>query len=151
MNERDVSEQVIAWVLATCPEIKTGYPYPVASKLGALPDAVAYVTHKRVGPDHQEFPYGELDQYWMRVFNVELSIMVEADSDGQDAHQQLQAIGDTLEQAIRMDTTLGGRVQMTSEQIEFDYSLPFAEYEDGTRGRMLFCYLTVGELAGQPN
>jgi hypothetical protein len=150
VNEQEVGEAVSAWVQATCPGIETGYAYPVSSKLGALPDVVAFVTGKRLGPDHPEFPFAQLDQSWMRVFTLEVSIMVQADGDGEAAHGQLQEFGELLEQAIVEDATLGGRVEMASPQIQFDYSTPFVEYQDGTRGRELFINMTVAELAPQP-
>lgn len=151
MTEQEVSEAVAAWVQATCPDIETSYSYPVASKLGALPDVVAFCSRKAVGPNHPEFPFSELQQVWMRVFNVEVSIMVEADGDGETAHQQLQTFGAALEASLEQDATLGGQVEMTSPQAEFDYSTPFAEYDDGTRGRLLFVTLTVGELVNEPS
>jgi len=150
MNEQEVSEAVRDWVLDTCEDIQTGYAHPVATKLGALPDAVAWATGKRVGPEHPEFPFAQLNQQWMRVFPVEVSIMVEGSGDGEQAHQQLQEFGDRLEESLLADATLGGRVEMCSPQANFDYSTPFAEYEDGTRGRLLFISLTVGELVEQP-
>lgn len=150
MTELEVSDAVKAWVLATCEDIETGYSYPVASKLGALPDAVVIVSRKTVAPDQPEFPFAQLEQMWMRAFTVEVSIMVESDEDGEAAHEQLQGFGELLEQSLLSDATLGGRVEMCSPQVVFDYSTPFAEYEDGTRGRLLFVTMTVGELIEQP-
>lgn len=151
MNEKEVGEAVSEWVQEVCPDINTGYAYPVSSKVGALPDVVAFVTQKRVGPDHPEFPFAQLQQSWMRIFNLEVSIMVEADGDGEAAHTELQGYGQSLEAAVTADATLGGRVPMASPQVVFDYSTPFIEYQDGTRGRALFVTMTVGELTEEPD
>lgn len=149
MNERQVSEAIRDWVQAELAEIQSGYAYPVASKVGALPDVVALVTRKRVAPDHEEFPFSQLQQRWMRIFSIEASIMVDG-ADAETSHQQLQDFGERLEAALTDDATLGGRVEMTSPRVDFDYSTPFAVYEDGTQGRMLFINLTVGELVDAP-
>lgn len=169
MNEAEVAATVVEWVGATLEEIQTSYDYPVASKLGALPDAAAHVERKRIVPSDEAFPFSALEQVWLRVFEVELSIMVEVDADdaatpealetaSRAGHQALMDFGDRLERALWADATLGGRlaaaapnVAMASPRVVFDYSLPFVRYEDGTRGRFMRVEMAVGETVAAPD
>lgn len=153
MNERDVAEAVKDWVMDTLSEVETGYAFPPGSKTAALPDVVALTNAKTKAPDSPAFPaVAELQQYWIRTFEMEVSLMVESDEDGgETAVQLLQSFGADLEASVEEDATLGGRVEMVSPLMRFDYLRSFVEYEDGTRGRGMAIQMVVGELIPDPN
>lgn len=148
MNEQDAAVAVRDWVLATLPELAAARHYLTAEK-SELPDVMADVAHKRLvrGPD-ERFPFAQLQQAGVRVFDCELSLMVESSGGTADQAEteQLRDFGARLEASLLSDATLGGRVQMASPLAEFDYSSPFVEWADGTRGRQLVVTLAVGEL-----
>lgn len=155
MTEREVSAAIVAWALDTAPQLQSGYAYPVASKLGPLPDVAAVVQAVRVT---QSAPgsgkLGLLQAAWLKLFVVECSVMVEPgeqeELDAQIAHETLQDIVAALMASALDDDTLSGRVPMVSAELDADYSTPFVEYADGTRGRLGVLTLTVIEPIEEP-
>jgi hypothetical protein len=159
VNEREVAEAVRDWARDVVPDLVAGYAYPVAQKLGGLPDVAAVVTEARVVPSDAAFPFSQLQQVWLRVFDVEASVMVPIadaeDYEGREAahetaHQQLQSIGSTLRDGAIEDATLGDRVPMTSPLIRTGYEPPFDPAEDATEGRCVYLFLTVAEPIPEP-
>ena len=157
MNEAEVTAAVIAWADALIDEIETTYDYPAAQVTGALPDFACEVLHKRiVRGDPELFPFSAIDQAWLRVFDCQISIMVDmgsTEADARNAHLQLYGFGETIENAIRSDAELGGELEarcFASPILDFDYSLPFAERPGGVRGRIMTVALSVGELIEEP-
>lgn len=166
MNERQVAEAVRDWALDEIDELKSGYAYPVATKLGELPDIVAVVKGVSKVRDDDRFPFAALDQTWLRVFEVEASVMVgvddaddfEAAEDAhREAHETLEAIGAQLRELPEQDPTLGDRLDADPGQVAFvspligiGYDPPFAELEDGTRGRFLFVSMAIAETIPEP-
>lgn len=157
MNEQQIALAVAAWVEETLPGLARVYPYVTAGK-AELPDAVVDVTTKRLIPeDLENFPFAQLQQSWLRVFTLELSIMTALEpADGasieegsadvaQRETEQLRGFGAALEAALYADTTLGERVYMASPRLEIDYAAPFVEYADGTRGRQFVASMAVAE------
>lgn len=166
MDEAQVAEAVSAWAVDVVDELETGYAYPVATKLGALPDIVAVVKEVRIVPSDPAFPFLALEQSWLRVFEIEASVMVGIDdADGYEeieaaheaAHHTLESIGKQLRELPSTDADLGGRlttasdtVAMVSPQVRTSYDPPFGELEDGTRGRFVFLFLSVAETMPEP-
>lgn len=150
MTEQEAALAVEAWVNEVLPELAASYPHIVAGK-NELPDAVVDVTMKRLVPEDPEFfPFAALEQTWLRVFPVEVSFLVESgDPSDEEAsrleQEQLRDFGRRLEAAFWADATLGDRVPMASPRLEFDYSAPFIEADDGTRGRQMILTMAVGE------
>lgn len=149
MNERAVAEAVRDWARALIPELLAGYAFVSAEK-AALPDVSVEVAEKRIElGDPTIFPHSAIQQVELRVFEVNVLLMVEK-NDGQAADesetQQLQGFGEQIELAVREDTTLGERVPMTSPFLRIDYRLPFVRWPDGTRGRQMEVSLVVGEF-----
>lgn len=158
MNERQVAEAIRDWAMALS-GIATGYAYPVAQKLGSLPDLAAVVTEVRDVPRDDAFPFAALAQSWLRVFDFELTVMVEvaeaSDFEAREAaheaaQQQLQAYGAQIREAIIADATLGGRVPMASPKTRTGYEPPFDPAEDETRGRLLYLFGSVAERIPAP-
>jgi hypothetical protein len=154
LSSQEVAEAVVEWAREQLPELNDGHPHPI-SESGDLPDVVAAVAHIRSVPGEPEkFPFAMLEQTWLKVYDIELSIMVEQEQGNEGekaAQQQLEAFAETLLGSTLADATLGERVPMVSPFLEADFSEPFRERSDGLRGRTMFMTLTVGELlAVQP-
>lgn len=151
MTEQQVAEAVEAWVAETLDELVESYPYVTAQR-GRLPDAMVDVESKSISTSDSAFPFSQLQQRLLRVFNVSVNIMVEQNGGVEDDRletEQLRDFGARLEVSGTTDATLGGRVFMLSPLMDINYSLPFVEYPDGTRGRQMQVALAVGELADQ--
>lgn len=149
--EQDIAIQLRDWAQAVLPELKAARHYLSAEKT-ELPDAMAEVLQKRIvrGPD-ERFPFAQLQQAGLRVYECELSLMVERDEQGgieadQRETEQLRDFGARIEDSLLGDATLGNRVQMASPLAEFDYASPFVQWADGTRGRQMVVTLAVAEL-----
>ena len=157
MNEAQVTAAVIAWADALIDEIETTYDYPAAQVTGALPDLACEVLHKRiVRGDADRFPFTQIQAAWLRVFDCQISIMVDAgktEAQSRTAHLQLYDFGEAIELAVRSDAELGGELAegcFASPIMDFDYSLPFAERPGGVRGRIMTVEFSVGELIEEP-
>jgi hypothetical protein len=149
-DSTEIAEGIVAWAREQIPELEAGYPHPIGNTAGVLPDVVAVVQSPRIvrGPS-DAFPLQQLEQSDRIEFDIEVSIMVEAQGEGVDAekaaHQQLESFAHTLMGSTLADPTLGSRVPVTSPFSEADLSTPFQERPDGSRGRTLFLNLTVAD------
>lgn len=148
MTNQDVVDAMVEWLVAVCPELSS-YDHAPAAKTQALPDVVCDLAQERTVRDDPDFPLMQLQQVGLRRFDVAFSFMVEAGVDeagSQAAQQQLRTFAERLTLAVLDDATLGGRVPLASPTtLLFDYSLPFVDYEDGTRGRELRGELAVAD------
>jgi len=148
VNENECALAVEAWVVATLPALQESRHFLSGQKT-LLPDVMVDVAEKRIATGDERFPFAQIQQAWLRVFELDLLFMVEhhggeADKDEQE---ELRAYGRDLEGSLLEDATLGDRVQMASPNAIFNYRLPFVQYADGTRGRQLSVNLAVAELA----
>lgn len=146
-----MATRVRDWAQGVLPELTSARHYLSAEKT-TLPDVMAEVVRKRIVRSEEAFGASAIQQAGVRVFDCELSFMVEKAAEGgleadQLETEQLRDFGARLEASLLSDGTLGGRVQMASPLAEFDYSSPFVEWADGTRGRQMVLTLSVGELA----
>lgn len=145
MKANEVATAVESWVNEVVTDLEASYPYVSATK-GALPDAMIDVQSavQVEGPDVR-FPYSELQQRLLRVFDVQITIMV-ADASAAEDTLLLQTWGAELQESLLALPTLKDRVQMASPLCTLDFSLPFIQYPDGTRGRQFALSLSVAEL-----
>lgn len=170
LTETAAAEAVRDWALAELDDLAKGYAHPVTIK-GQLPDAVATVQRSRLVPaDPEWFPQVRIEQSWLFVVEVELSLMVgienpEPDPDAVDpaaaidapaaaAQQQLEGWLPVLRSSLTGDAQLGGELtdaQLASPRFEADLTEPFVEYADGTRGRTVYCRLALAELVDAPD
>ena len=148
MTTQDVAEGVTAWILEAT-GISSGYHYMPSQKDANLPDVVVEVIERRMTREDPEFPFSAIQQRWVRLFVVGASIMVD-NSDPESAADTLYGYSDVMEAALMADGTLGGRVPFVSPYFAFDFSAPFVEYHDGTRGREMNMQMSVGELVEAP-
>jgi hypothetical protein len=136
---------VADWAKDVIPELNFAYEYEVTAKTVALPDLVVDLDSVRVSFNATEFPLLDLQGHMVVTYSMVLSFMVD-NSEPSTAADSLRSFGDRLLDSILSDGTLGGRVQFASPQISLDYSNPFMEYEDGTRGREMVMTMLIGNL-----
>lgn len=150
MTTEDVLTGVNAWVVATCdPPIVGAYEYLPEMKTAELPDVVTEVLEVRMNIEDPRFPFAQLQQTWLKVWQINCSIMV-GNSDPGAAALQLEGYADQMDASIRGDGSLGGRVPFISPFYAFDFTAPFVEYNDGTRGREMNMQMAIGELVEAP-
>lgn len=149
MTSQEVAEAVVAWARAEIPALKVGYPYPPGIT-DLLPDVAAVVQGIRtVDEDPENFPTQGLEQVWLKVFDIEVSIMVPQDDGAEGekvAHQTLEGFAETLVGSTLSDVTLGGR--LTGAFASPRMTVDLGEYEprdDGTRGREMPMTMAVAE------
>jgi hypothetical protein len=135
---------LVTWAREVLPALNGGYAYLIESK-GSLPDVVVELLSTEVALADDRFPYSQIQQRYIRTWDYEFSFMVNND-DTALAAGTLEDWSDTLLTAASSDVTLGGRVGFISPFISFDFTPPFVEYPDGTRGREMRMLLAVGEL-----
>lgn len=162
MDEREVSEALRDWAMEVCDDaalapfdgLVIGYPF-LADMAGDLPNVMVDLSRKHLqyGPD-ERFPYAELQQQWLRIFDAQLNFLVAseglASARAEEETQHLQLIGAVTEAALTTNADLGGRVQMASPLADWNYALPFVQYDDGTKGRQMIMSIAVAELTDEP-
>jgi hypothetical protein len=159
VNEQEAAEAVAAFVDETLPDLEGRVSDHVVAGKGQLPDAVCDVTQKRVQQgDDDLFPFASIQQSWLRIFDVEVSVMTSLELDPGDyaseealstavaeaEQQQLRAFGAALEAAVFAANFKIGSC-MVSPTMLVDYGAPFVEYDDGTRGRQFVWTFSIGE------
>jgi hypothetical protein len=133
------------------PELVGTYPYVPHEKPAGLPDVVGELTTVELEADGGSiFPYYQLQQRAVIVFTVDLSIMVNNENP-QTAAQQLRDFEQRLRTDLAAEPNLRGSVPFRSPRCSADFTPPFVEYEDGTKGREMTFTVTVGDLAEVQN
>lgn len=150
MTNNEAVDAVVAWVVEHLPVLTDNtYNYVPAGKAKELPDVIGDLAGESIRQDDPDFPLTGLQQVAIRRFDIGLSFMVESGADEEGAAEatgQLRAQVETLAMALLQDSTLGGRVDLASPFVfEADYTPPFVEYEDGTRGREATVHLAIAE------
>jgi hypothetical protein len=150
MTADAVVAALVAWARATLPALAGGYSYTPAGKTQALPDVVAdHATIEYVLEDPQRFPMLGFQQRLLAVHSVGLSFMVD-NTDEAAAAAALRGYADALAASLLRDGTLGGRVPLCSPIMTFDFTRPFVEYQDGTRGREMTLEMFVADPVEAP-
>jgi hypothetical protein len=149
MNATEVSEALVTWAQAVVPSLAgSGYDYPPMGKTKELPDVVAGVIAEAKDVSDERFPWSLLQQTGVRIFDCQLSIMVEpgdTDDDSKAAMDELRSMVRALMDSQDADATLNGLVFDTDPRMRADYEPGFVEYADGSRGREVRIVLTVAE------
>lgn len=151
MTEDECAIAVTEWVRAVLPDLAEGRSWITAQKT-LLPDVVVDVAEKAIAVSDERFPQLDISQAALRLFEVEMALMVEkavGDPDSEADEKEtvkLREFGAALEASLLTDGTLGGRVFAASPvDARFNYRLPFVEYADGTRGRQMTFSFPVAE------
>lgn len=137
-------EAVRAWVREAVPQLVADYDYAPTTKTKALPDVVVDFDSSQVATEDADLPLSQIQQRHIKLRTLTLSFMVD-NSDPQSAAALLRDFEDAATASVFRDGTLGGRVISASRLVSFDYSSPFVEYPDGTKGREMVMTLIVGE------
>jgi len=160
VRNSETATAVAEWLREQLPALKGSYDFVTGTKTEALPDVMVEVTENFLTPGADvadEFPWADLQQVWLDVRRLELAFMVgDATVDPDDeaavsaaarvAHHTLLDLVDDLKASLRDDPTLGDRVQITSPRVAADFTPPFAEYQDGTRGREATVTIATADL-----
>lgn len=146
MTSEQAVNAVADWARSLVPELVAAYEYVPTVKSEGLPDLVVEqrVTGVAMG-GNDRFAYWDIQQRAIYFVEASLSFMVD-NRDPQAAAQQLRDFENRLLMGVMNDPTLGSRVPFCSPLVEFDFTSPFVEYEDGTRGREMTMTLAVGDL-----
>lgn len=147
MNSEVLVQALKTWVEATLPELTSVYDHVPALKPTGLPDAVVEVSTSGVrdAADTRFRYWGALQQRDVYFVEAAVSFMVD-NSDTEAAAATLRRYESTLLASVLQDATLGSRVPFASPFVEFDFTSPFVEYADGTRGREMSMTIAVGDL-----
>jgi hypothetical protein len=140
-----VIEGVLDWVRTTLPELEGGYDHVPTTSDQPLPDVVVENGSTVLVPEDPRFAFLDVQQGWLLVRSMDVSFMVD-DTDPDAAAQLLRSFETRTLASLLGDGTLGGRVPFVSPYVTYDYSLPFVERPDGTRGREMNMTMLVGEL-----
>lgn len=151
MNTETLPGALVEWAREIITEIEAGYDYVPAAKPDPMPDVIVEVIRTIVHADGAEvFPFWQLQQRDVEVYECSLAFMVD-NTDPAAAASQLRNFRDRLTAAVLAEATLGDRVPFRSPYVSFDFTPPFVEYEDGTKGREMTMVLTVGDLVEVPD
>jgi hypothetical protein len=145
VNTHEIVQATGDWLLEMNPELVHAYPYSPMQKEADLPDVVVEVETSDVRLADNDFPFRDIQQALIRRWDMSASFMVE-NTNPEQAAEQLRIFADRATSSVLSDSTLGGRVPFISPFISFDYTPPFVEYADGTRGREMTMTISVGEL-----
>ena len=146
MTSNDATARIVEWARAVLPELTAAYDHVPLGKTNALPDLVAELRTTGVGMGGTDrFRFWEIQQRAIYFCEFVLSFMVDNDAP-EVAAETLRDFENRLLMAVVGDPTLGARVPFASPLVEFDFTSPFVEYEDGTRGREMTMTIAVGEL-----
>lgn len=153
LNPEPIIDGVVAWVRDVLPEIgeDSAYDYVPEGKAGALPDVVAEVGRIRMATNDPAFPFSSIQQRYITIYEVALSIMVDND-DSKAAAATLRDFARRLGASLmRSGGNLGGRVPFVSPFFTFDFTRPFVRYQDGTKGREVTMDMSIGQLVEVPS
>lgn len=146
MTSEEATQSIVTWAKEMLPELAVVYDHVPSAKSDGLPDCVCEVA--RTGVDmggSERFRFWDIQQRAIYFIEAELSIMVD-NSDTQAAAAQLRDFENRLLMGVMNDPTLVGRVPFASPLVSFDFTSPFVEYDDGTRGREMTMTLAVGDV-----
>lgn len=152
MTFEEVAEGMVAWARELIPELKDGYSYPPGIT-DRLPDVSAVIGGvKDVPSDAERFWFLQLEQAGLRIFDVEVSIMVEVEegAKGEEAAQRaLEGYAETLMGSTLAGASLGDEA-MISPRVETDLTEPSEQRQDGTRGRAVYLKMAVAHTVEFP-
>lgn len=124
------------------------YAHMPTSILEALPLVICEVQRDIRGDRDADLPQvSNFQQAYVRARRATLLLMCDPEPSWTSSQVLYDAV-DQLAEALRTDSTLGGRVYQASPKYEAGYTPPEVEHADGTRTRVASFDITVGELIG---
>jgi hypothetical protein len=149
MDATAIADALRAWAEETIPALAgSGYSYPPMGKSKDLPDVVGGVDQESEAIRDDRFPWSQIQQTGVHLFESSISIMAEQGKTEEEAEAAMLFLRTTVAElfaARRADNTLGGRVFDTGPEVSADYDPGFVQYADGSRGREVRITLTVAE------
>lgn len=145
MNSHEIVTGTGEWLTEVLPELQAVYPYSPLTKSNGLPDAVIEIEASGLRVSDEDFPLRGIQQRLIERWDLGISFMV-LNEDAEGAATMLRDFQDRCLSEVLSDSTLRGRVPFVSPFVTFDYTPPFVEYADGTRGREMTMSLSVGQL-----
>lgn len=140
------------WLQGVIPALNgRTYDYAPSGKPKGLPDASIILLEEQLQLGGDEVAWAQLQQVRVLRYQFGVSFMVDAgtDDDGErTADQQLRDYANAILGRLAPDgAALGdGPAVLIAPDARMDYATPFAEYEDGTRGREATMTLTLAQL-----
>lgn len=146
-----VTAYLVAWLTGVVPALgERTYDYAPSGKPLGLPDAsIILLTQSLALGNADDTPWAELQQVRVMVYEFGVSFMVDAgtDDDGErTADVALRGYGDALLGALAPDGAVLADKLLAAPAATMDFATPFAEYEDGTRGREATLTVSVTQL-----
>lgn len=147
LTSEDAVQAIKAWLPTVAPELTDKvYDHVPGPKPLGLPDCVIEVTRTGIEETGStRFRFWDIQQKWVYFVEVSLSFMVD-NADTQDAAGYLRDLEHRLVLGVLQNPTLDNAVPFASPLTSFDFTAPFVEYEDGTKGREMSMTLAVGDL-----
>lgn len=143
MRTRDLALALEAWAAAVL-DINT-FPEDPNEISKAMPVVVCAIQSKVKAASVADLEdLGRFQQTYVKAWTAELMLMV-APEPVHDATQTLYDYTDDLEEAIRDDPTLGGRVHRAARPVQASFDPPEIQHQDGTIARVATFTMTVGE------
>lgn len=143
MDTNELALAVEAWAAEASDDLNS-YEHAPNELAKAMPLVLAEIKTDTVAE-------GKYEQAYMRVRGYELLFMVqpgETPDETWAASQLLSGYIDTLGERLRLDPTLGGRVEVASPLYSASYDPAEMEYADGTVARVVTMRIDVGETTG---
>lgn len=151
MTVPNITTQNLALTLEDWASDVTGfshYAHMPTSILEALPLVICEVQRDIRADREADLPQvSNFQQAYVRVRRATLLLMCDPEPAWTSSQVLYDAV-DLLAEALRTDTTLGGRVYQASPKYEAGYTPPEVEHADGTKSRVASFDITVGELVG---
>lgn len=124
------------------------YAHMPTSILEALPLVICEIQRDLRGDRDVDLPQvSNFQQAYVRARRATLLLMCDPEPSWTSSQVLYDAV-DLLAEALRTDSTLGGRVYQASPKYEAGYTPPEVEHADGTKTRVASFEVTVGELIG---
>lgn len=144
MTTKEVAQAVEEWA-ADAAGFTSSFSTPPVSLTEVMPLVIAEVQAKRRGAEATEFPARGFQQTSIRVWSVELTLLVSPDPSWTASHALYDAI-DALEASLYKDESLGARVAFAQKAVDSGFEPPEIEFADGTVARQATFRIIVGEL-----
>lgn len=147
MTTKEVAKAVELWAAANAGGgLTSSFDFPPEALSKALPIAIAEVQSKARSNAPPEFTERRYQQSTLRVWVVELTLLVSPDPAWTASHLLYDMV-DALETALFRDSTLGGRVAFAQKEVDASFDPPEVEFSDGTVARQATFTMTIGEQA----
>lgn len=142
MNTKEIAEDLEAWAAATVDGLNA-FPHEPPNYSEAFPLVACKILTDEETERPNDFSEQGYEQVHIQVLEIELNILVDPEPEW-TSDQQLYDIVDSLKAALKVDPTLGQRVEMTSALYRVTYEGE-VETADGTRANLGVFRIVIGQ------